>query len=98
MTASPLESWSALEVTNLTATLKMPSEVAEQFRSNAISGRDLASLSDDDLTKELGLTSLQVRKLPRLLCRPLLPRLPSVRRRGRPPPRLSPLTWNGTPA
>ena len=39
MTASPLESWSALEVTNLTATLKMPSEVAEQFRSNAISGR-----------------------------------------------------------
>ncbi|PSC72099.1 hypothetical protein C2E20_4619 [Micractinium conductrix] len=68
MASSAPHAWSVQQVSDwLTSSLELPATVATEFQANAIGGPELVTLSDEDLTNELGLTSLQARKVRRAL-------------------------------
>lgn len=68
MVSTPYESWTVQQVAAwLTGSLELPQKLADEFVANAISGADLATLTDDDLVQELKCTSLQARKIRKAL-------------------------------
>lgn len=62
--------------------LELPATIIEKFAANSVAGGDLATLSDEDLTKELGCSSLQARPRPAChICPLAAERLAAERRR-----------------
>lgn len=59
----PLNCWDINRVASWLGSLGLPQEVQDSFKRNAVDGGELVGLSDEDLVRELGCTTLQARKI-----------------------------------
>lgn len=66
MSQKPVEQWSVDEVVSWIESLGLAS-LAPAFRENAVAGKDLLSLTDEDYLTSLGTTKLHMKKIMRAL-------------------------------
>ena len=68
MHASPLATWSALDVSAFCKTLGLADEVCQAFVDNLVDGKMLNDITDEELINEIGMKpGLQIKRLRREL-------------------------------